>query len=864
MSKKPIPPVKKSLPTATSSDTQESIALVHLEKGRFRDAVACYKALLKTERRAQWVAGLASAYSGRAQGLADKGMLQEALGLWRSRAELCGTPLWDGPYAAWLIGDGRVAEVLEHLAARRAALAASAAPDTPPDARSADELAALEARLAPALLNAKPATLAQLPAESLLHLHHPLALAALAAYASRDAAAMETALSGISFRSPYRDLRTLLKALVLCETDQDAARTAMQRLPLDSPFAALAVPLRAVLAGGSERLQALARLNSAQQSMALDLLGYRPGVAPLLQALAGADANLTPAALFDLVQRNARELPNDIATQAWQWLAPWATRRGCDSPRLFGSPGKADQECATALAVDIQGDREHAETHWLDAVDMLEANNHSHDRLRAALILRHVALSPAYLSSDGILNPDAQEMLTQSLELDPVDCGVHVRLVQFWRRDGNLKRARLQLDAGLSHFPGDAALLMEAVETAVAGSAFKKAAASARRLLELDPLNRKVRVLVGNAHLSHAAKQIAVSKPDAAKNEILEAASWLTSAADQGRMHLLQAWTEPQGTAERLRLAQLAASTWGGGLAAGWRLVREAQGAFPRVGLPEAAWRLHEAGIDTAQAVTPTDLLELVQVLEQEAPLVRKGQDPLLTWRKSIAALASVSVGQALDADACVRLCEAFSRHQEHDLAEKFASAGRKRWPDRPIFVYHAVAARFGKKGRIQGSKDFDDLEDALRRTHLSKDLRLSSRIEALFEADNPMPDLGGLGDFGGFDRPAGRGAPASPFGSGLINPSTFREAIKVSIGLDGGKSFLNNARRDLGDALMQQIERECAGDKKLYLSRITDLVIAEMFGTVERQPPNVPPIITKPKPLDKMPDPGQGNLFNE
>jgi hypothetical protein len=441
---------------------------------------------------------------------------------------------------------------------------------------------------------------------------------------------------------------------------------------------------------------------------------------------------------------------------------------------------------------------------------------------------------------------------------------VHVRLVQFWRRDGNLKRARLQLDAGLSHFPGDAALLMEAVEPAVAGSAFKKAAASARRLLELDPLNRKVRVLVGNAHLSHAAKQIAVSKPDAAKNEILEAASWLTSAADQGRMHLLQAWTEPQGTAERLRLAQLAASTWGGGLAAGWRLVREAQGAFPRVGLPEAAWRLHEAGIDTAQAVTPTDLLELVQVLEQEAPLVRKGQDPLLTWRKSIAALASVSVGQALDADACVRLCEAFSRHQEHDLAEKFASAGRKRWPDRPIFVYHAVAARFGKKGRIQGSKDFDDLEDALRRTHLSKDLRLSSRIEALFEADNPMPDLGGLGDFGGFDRPAGRGAPASPFGSGLINPSTFREAIKVSIGLDGGKSFLNNARRDLGDALMQQIERECAGDKKLYLSRITDLVIAEMFGTVERQPPNVPPIITKPKPLDKMPDPGQGNLFNE
>ena len=39
------------------------------------------------------------------------------------------------------------------------------------------------------------------------------------------------------------------------------------------------------------------------------------------------------------------------------------------------------------------------------------------------------------------LDTDAVEMLTRNLVLDALDCGVHVRLVQFWRRNGNLKRS---------------------------------------------------------------------------------------------------------------------------------------------------------------------------------------------------------------------------------------------------------------------------------------------------------------------------------------------------------------------------------------------------------------------------------------
>jgi len=845
MSRKPPAPVKKTVPTATASEAQESIARAHLEKGRFREAVVGYKALLKTERRAEWVAGLANAYSGRAHALADKGMLQEALGLWRSRAELCGTPLWDGPYADWLLDDGRVADVLDHLDARRA------------DASMADtdELTALEARLAPALLSANQATLAKLPADSLLLLHRPLALAALAAYSSQDDAALETALAGISFRSPYRNLRTLLKILLLSETDVDAARAALQRLPVGSPFESLAAPLRTRLLTGLQRLQQWAGLTSAQQTLALDLIGYPLAAAPMLHslaALAGGISASAPAALFDLVLRHSRELPNGLATQAWQWLAPWAVRRGCASPRLFGSPSEAAQECATALAVEIKGEQDHADTHWLDAADFLMTNGGTHDRLRAALVLRHVALSPANLSSDGLLHPGAQKMLTKSLALDPDDCAVHVRLIQYWRRTGDLKSAREQLEAGLRLFPDDPALLTEAVETAVASGAFKKAAASARRLLAQDPLNRKVRALVGNAHLSHAVKQIVANKRDAAKKEIAEAASWLTSATDQGRMQLLQAWTEPAGSAERLRLAQLAVAAWGGGLTAGWRLVREAQGVFSPCGLSTSTALLTEAGIATTRALTPADLLELLLALEQETALLRKGLDPLAVWRK---ALASLSTKTSLDEDTCVRLCEAFSRHQEFDLAEKIATAARIRWPDKPIFIYHAVAARAGKnKGNIPTDRDFDDLERAQAQARENRDLRLMTRIEQLFEADNPMPDFGGL------DLPdlTDLGRPGFPFGPASVNPDMFRKLLELTIQSDGGKLFLANARRDLGDALVKQVERECAGDKKAFFARLMDLVIAGFTKDLGASLPGFP--TTKPK----TPLRGQKNPFNE
>ncbi len=860
MSRKPALPVKHQPQAATPFAVQEQTAQVHLEKGRYRDAVACFKALLKSERRPEWVAGLASAYGGRARALAATGMMQEAIGLWRSRAELCGTPLWQGPYATWLVNAGRLDEVLDHLSRLRGTVGGATLESNPDD-----EIAQLEAQLAPALLSASETALARLSPESLVVRHRPLALAALTAYADQDAAALETALAGISFRSPYRDLRSLLKAMVLCETDQPAAHQAINRVPVDGPFEALAAPVRVVLLNGLDRLRHWAKLNAAQQAMALDLMGCPPALAPLLRAMATQDVNLVPVALFDLVQKNSRDLPEALATDLWQWLAPWAKRRGCDNPRIFGEPTPSHQECATALAVEITGDWDHAETHWLEAVARLQSDFGTHDWLRAALILRHIALSPSHLSADAVLDQQGQEMLTQSLGLDIDDANAHVRVSSYWRQAGDFKRARSQLDLALKHFPDDVVLMTEAVETDLAAGAFKRAITTAQRLLALDPLNRKVRTLVGNAHLSHAIKQIAGNKLEAAKNEIRQAANWLDAPADQARMQLLQAWAEPAGCDERLRLARLAATTWGGGLAAGWRVMREAPRVFARLGQPLATSLLGEAGIDTAKVLTVDDLLALVQALEQESPLIQKGSDPLAPWRKAIAALASNAV---LEAPTTVRICEALNRHQEKALLHTFASAARTRWPDQPIFVYHCVAARFHPQSGIDNDRDYDDLENAHGRARQAKDMRLALRIEGLLENDAALDEFGAsdgpdLPDLP--NLPGAKHGPGRHFDPSKLSPDELRAMFQEMSSLGGAKAFLKIARQDLGETIYKQVERDCAGDKQVVLRRLIDLVVEEFSQTIKPTPP-VPskplarPSINHPK----TPDSGQGNLFNE
>jgi tetratricopeptide (TPR) repeat protein len=91
-------------------------AEAELALSRHKEAIELYKELLKREQRPLWVDGLAACYAGRAPSLAAKGMLKEALVLWRNRQQMCGKPLVEGPYLTWLMQAGEQGEAVRLLA----------------------------------------------------------------------------------------------------------------------------------------------------------------------------------------------------------------------------------------------------------------------------------------------------------------------------------------------------------------------------------------------------------------------------------------------------------------------------------------------------------------------------------------------------------------------------------------------------------------------------------------------------------------------------------------------------------------------------------------------------------------------------
>ncbi|MDN5872737.1 MAG: hypothetical protein L0H73_18795, partial [Nitrococcus sp.] len=263
--------------------------------------MADYKRLVKEERRPQWVDGLARAYAGRAEQLACRGMVKEAIALWQNRAAACAEPLADPRYLDWLLAAGRSAEAVRLYRQDPAAVA------------GAEGVAKLRARLAAAALASGGELIEQLPGEDPIACDFAAAEAALMAYAGGDDGALETALERIPFRSPYRDFRQLLKALVRHEQAPDAALELLARVPADTPFAGVRSALEA--AGRCPEVT-LAALPTQVLELVAALKGWDPEQLQLLASLARLGSSPGRKELFDFIVVHRRTLGEPFAREA--------------------------------------------------------------------------------------------------------------------------------------------------------------------------------------------------------------------------------------------------------------------------------------------------------------------------------------------------------------------------------------------------------------------------------------------------------------------------------------------------------------------------------------------------------------------
>jgi len=685
--------------------------------GRYHEAIEIYKQLLKGECRPPWLEGLANAYLGRAQQLADKGMYKEAAALWENRMGLCGVRDNLDRYLVWLLRSGR--------AGRAARLFVEA--DAPfQQSAEGQQLAALLAGL---LVTGEAELAEALPADSPLRQQREPLAAALRAYCQGDDAEVREQLKLIPYRSPYRDLRLIVQALPLVAADPAAVNGLLARITTDSPFNRLAQLLRTAVLDGERFWEASAGLEPVARDFVLMLKGWHgQQIGFVNQLLSRPRGQVTSKVLFNAVISQPALLAAEQVQSFCLALLPDYPAGMAAYEQRFGVLPPLERQRLTALAAERRGDLHEATFHWRRCVEQLErAQADGEAALKAALMLRHRVNLMIRLHGPDSWDEQAQDDLARSLTLDPDDKKTYLTLMAMAQQRDDAKTHDQWLDQAVRRFPEDPDMLTAAAMAAYRRGAFKKAAGFALTLLERDPINSSARNTLLSAHLAHARKQSNGGKHTAAMKELETAEQYAQDDSQRGVLALNQGFLALLANAKEhgLTLLRQAYRQLGGGLVAQFRFLVDGQRL--KVDQRTLNSSLNELRGEAKTPVTAPEMLLLAEYINRYLSDGVKGLPAILErLRGALKPAAALDYTEKEMQGICAALADA----GHHSLLQDFAEAALKRWGQRPALVYYAVFGRTQGRDEKMTVSETQRLRTALNQALAEDDQQTAEQIE--------------------------------------------------------------------------------------------------------------------------------------
>ncbi len=735
---------KKNIAQLTP-ETREQQAIQSLEAGQFKEVIAHCKELLKLERRPEWVEMLAKAYQGRASNLADKGMLKEAAAIWRNRAELCGSSLCEPLFFQLLMATGQIDEAL--------ALFSKNQPE-----QEQGKVAPIREQFAAMAIAGFDQVLKTLPANDPVVQDYPAAMGALNAYCQKNDEQMQEQLKGIPFRSPYRDLRQILKALQLPADESKTTARLLARISDESPFAPLSHAVELALQPNATLFSKLPGESHEIHSFTAATKGWSKQQMQFIHELTQLDQPPSADALIRILIRSQKLLGDDFTRQACLRLLIHSPKSCARFKRAFGRLTPLEQTTIKAQGLALEG------SHPMEVIDAwkggfeyledMDDGSAPDVKLTIAILLRHLL---EIQKSLGLPDAASLPLLIQSLNYDPDDKESYLQLLPALRRENDLKTARDWLEQALKRFPEDIAILIEAVEMALASNAYKKAARIAARILEKDPINQRVRSALINAHLSHARKQITQSKYSLAEKELEAAAEWARSTSDKALVKLVKGvllFKQGETSAAGTQL-QAAEQELGGGVNGRFYLLLEL--ARQKCNITTL---LKKCGLSKSIGkIEQPDLMRLFKNLN--GPLQAEDKELISTVFNNLKAPLKKCVHNNYSFSDGVQICETLNHFNIQSLRQSFAKAALKHWRQAPVYVYHELDAQFEQSNRLS-DRELSRLENAMRKSHHDGEMGVTHRIEKLLEREEESNPFGGFNPFD--DDPVGfQGLPAAP-----------------------------------------------------------------------------------------------------
>ena len=720
--------------------------------GDFKEAIELLKRLVKQDPLPRWRDMLADAYAGRARNLAAKGMFDEAETALNKTAAADGTVREPLLYVQCLAKRGQLAKAFQHAVKYIGT-------DKVP-AASAARMAELTAALwlvAPVRVDAQADPSSELGqwAQSAAAAQQSLA----AWVEGKPAHEIEPLLSRIPMRSAFRPLRLILKSLITAPTDPARARQLLDGIGRQSPFACWREAVAAALPGEAQEPPTNAAPPSRAQCLfAAEVKGLPAGGSQLLAEFVKAERS-GAAALMSFLTSRAAALPATEAKRACFNLLPRAPDRLRQVESTFGSLAEFDRARILALAAEAANDWERAEEQWCVAAKATERSADPESRLMAGGIYRHVAgLAETHTEIAGEGASPSIDYLEGSLRADPDHLPAVLKLIGLYRTEGQDKDWHRLAEDAAQRFPQQSAILLQAVDSAIARKAYKKAVGFARRILALDPINQAVRQRMIELQISHARRQARSKRADLAWKELANAAEWERPDAPSARLCVNQglvAWELGNAADAEARLRR-GVELAGGGVV-GWFCASVEHARMKGGAASGAVLRAELVRAQKAVAPSKEEILsvalgmsdgEITEASKEIAPLVFRIRGWLLQGASLAWSAAEIHP-----------VCEMLRLAGAYDLLADYARLALLRTPDDATWKLYRVMARVKGDAERLSVREEDELMDLVEDAEARQDFHTANRIERFLDSVPDFPK-------GAASHSARRGPSAKGIGS--------------------------------------------------------------------------------------------------
>lgn len=684
-----------------------------MARGAWREAAEVYKKLLKQDPTGGWEPHLSSAYEHRAAEMAGKSQHKEALVLLDNADRLWTTPRYTPLRLTCLVAVGRAPQAVAYYLQAESTLQATAPALFP----------ILQASMAVLLLTT-PEAASALPGDSPWHHALTVARQALTAFCQPDQPDLESHLRNISIRSPFKPLRTILKALMVVRTEPEKAQSWVAAIPDTSPWSGLARLVGLCSMPVPELLHRADAFSPQAVAMAVAWHGIDPKHWQMARTLLTAppqralplllDPNLSERVPIPLLRRAAFLLT--VAEPAM--LAPFERR--------FAPLESLEKKRWQAL-VETRSPHtsvSHKIRSWQNYLRALSTTPETPDHpIRIALVHRLLAHLIGESDAD---DPKISMHLEESLIHDPENRASHAALLSCHQEEMNDKAYRQVLDRALHHFPDDGIFLYDAVRLALRNQTFKKAARLAKRLLTQDPLHAEVRRDLVGACLAQARKQVKTGRLDLATKELAEAATWERPDDRDGKVLINQAFLSwlANETATGNALLEAGKQEAGGGVPAALRATMEGV----CMDLPARLLTPLKTTLTATARSTPTReaILSLVRVAHD---YVKERE-----LRQLLANLSKfwIQASSLFSIDEHRAICHLLAEVGVYAVLAHYATQGEKKWrghKNHYIFSYYQLLAKYKGPQPDISERDYDRLEHLLTEAEKNGERELVSAL---------------------------------------------------------------------------------------------------------------------------------------